>query len=144
MTIFERWHGWHGRASLLVAAGIAVVTGFFACMAAPSIGSVTVMAIGLAVFGLGMGAVYTAALYYVLEVGGHGADAGGSHEALIGIGYTVGPAIGLAASLAIANGALDQSWFDLATALGAIVVIGIGIALSRPRYRSRPERTGRG
>ena len=38
---------------------------------------------------------YTAALYYVMEVGGGEVDAGGSHEALIGIGYTVGPLCGV-------------------------------------------------
>ena len=41
--------------------------------------------------------IYTGAIYYAMAVGHSEVDAGGTHEALIGVGYTVGPACGLVA-----------------------------------------------
>ena len=46
--------------------------------------------------GVGMGAVYYAALYYGLAVGHADVDAGGTHEGLIGVGYCLGPLVALA------------------------------------------------
>lgn len=44
-----------------------------------------------------MGIIYCAALYYAMAVGHADVDAGGKHEASIGLGYGVGPLCGLAA-----------------------------------------------
>jgi hypothetical protein len=41
-----------------------------------------------------MGLTYYAALYYALAVGHAEVDAGGNFEALIGLGYCVGPLLG--------------------------------------------------
>ena len=56
------------------------------------------LAAGLVVFGVGMGLTYYAALYYSLAVGHAEVDAGGTFEALIGVGYFVGPLLGIAAA----------------------------------------------
>ncbi len=83
---------WHGRWSTLLA-GSALLAGGFAIVV--TIPSVPFIVIGLVLFGAGHGIIYYAALYYALRVGSAGIEAGGIHEALIGLGYVVGPAAGL-------------------------------------------------
>ncbi len=67
----------------------------FVCIFASG-GLITLFA-GLVIFGSGMGIAYYAALYYAMAVGRAEFDAAGTHEALIGTGYSVGPAAGLLA-----------------------------------------------
>lgn len=84
---------WHGRAMSLVVAGVLLTAGFASAVAAPNewglIG-------GLFALGLGQGTIYYSAIYYGLAVGAGEVEAGGIHEALVGAGYFMGPAIGLA------------------------------------------------
>lgn len=94
------WRGWHGSAWPVPASVAALALGLAAAAAAPSLAADlglarAVLASGLAALGLGLGAVYAAAIYYALEVGTTDVDAGGKHEALIGLGYAVGPALAL-------------------------------------------------
>jgi hypothetical protein len=97
--VMERWHGWHGRFATALLGAVALVLGFAAIvlapLGAPGAPAIACFTLGLVAFGAGAAALYTAALYYVMEVGAAGVDAGGSHEALIGLGYTIGPACGL-------------------------------------------------
>ena len=81
---------------------------------------------GLVALGIGMATIYSGALYYALVVGQAEVEAGGTHEALIGVGYTVGPLCGL-----LAIGAADaelipatDAAFEVAvlTLVGAIAV----------------------
>jgi len=98
--LLERWHGWHGRFSFALAGIAATLAGFALAVLAPQFASTwgdaarPVLLTGLALFGAGLACLYTAALYYVFELGEE--DGGGSHEALIGLGYTIGPSCGLA------------------------------------------------
>jgi hypothetical protein len=87
---------------------------------------------GLVCLGVGLGVVYYAALYYAMAVGHAQVDAGGTHEALIGAGYTVGPAAGLAGSaIAGAVGIVGVVW----------AVVGLaGIPAVRPYLAARRRR----
>jgi hypothetical protein len=103
-VLFERWGGWHGRWWLAFVAAALMLVGFAVSVTAPLSASVigngpalAQMIVGLAVCGAGLGAIYAAAFYYVMEVGDARVDAGGTHEALIGMGYCVGPLCGLGA-----------------------------------------------
>jgi len=91
----ERWHGWHGRWSFALGGIAATLAGFALAVLAPGLGASALPAVlaGLALFGVGLAGLYTAALYYVFEVGG--SEGGDSHEALIGLGYSIGPSCGL-------------------------------------------------
>ncbi|MEY3142199.1 MAG: hypothetical protein RLY21_692 [Planctomycetota bacterium] len=84
---------WHGRGTTLVVAGIMLAGGFAISVAAASEG---MLALGLVGIGAGQGVIYYCAIYYGLAVGGAKVDAGGTHEALVGAGYFLGPLLGLA------------------------------------------------
>ena len=103
----ERWHGWHGKWSTVIAGGAVLICGFALAVLAPFMNfsqntTIALVVAALAALGVGIGIIYCAALYYAMEVGAAEVDAGGIHETLIGIGYSVGPACGLAA-IAIAD-----------------------------------------
>jgi hypothetical protein len=92
---------WHGRWSALFAAGLSLTGGLVIVLLATSTVGVV---LGLALFGVGMGLTYCATLYYSLTVGHGAVDAGGGFEALVGLGYVMGPLVGLAGQ-AVAAGA---------------------------------------
>src|SRR6185436_14721736 len=94
-TLLTMWRTgfWHGRWGTLALAAGALAAGLAAVMLASSLAG---LAAGLLLFGVGMGLTYYAALYYSLAVGHAEVDAGGTFEALIGLGYCVGPLLGIA------------------------------------------------
>lgn len=122
-----RWHGWHGRWSVAWGGELLLLVGFGLVVTAPLGPAPLVRAVpGLVAFGLGMALLYTAALDYAFEVGGD--ESGGGHEALIGLGYTLGPAcglgvVGLEAAGLIATGAREP------TLLAVLVALSAGAAL---------------
>jgi hypothetical protein len=83
---------WHGRWGTLLAGGVGVCGGVALVFLAPSL---PLVVLGLALFGTGAGLTYYAALYYTLAVGHAAVDAGGTFEALIGLGYMAGPLLGI-------------------------------------------------
>ncbi len=131
-AMMERWHGWHGRwwtpgvgaCLLIVGAGAAVAS---ASLPAGTTGAMGLGA-GLVLLGIGAGMIYAVALYYAMEVGQSQVDAGGRHEALIGAGYLVGPAIGLTLTQLVAVGRLTPESFEL-TLLSLVVVIALGVTI---------------
>jgi MFS family permease len=105
MALMWKAQFWHGRWGTLMLGMMTLAVGFGLIVLGTS---VTTALVGLGVFGVGMGLIYYAALYYGLAVGHAAVDAGGMHEALIGIGYTAGPlaalgGIGLAAAMGAAS-----------------------------------------
>ncbi len=127
----QRWQGWHGRWWPAILGGGLIVVGFGVCVLSPVLdggkGGIAMMVTGLFMFGTGMATVYSAALYYGMEVQRNEADAGGSHEGLIGLGYTVGPLIGFMASEAAVRGMLPEASFE-PVMLGLVALITAGVA----------------
>ena len=136
-VMMERFHAWHGKwwhpalAMALTLAGFAAVA---LCHVAggAEYGKIILLA-GLACFGLGMAAIYAGAIYYAMEVGQAEVEAGGAHESLIGVGYTVGPAIGLGAALAVEGKALRADFLEPAVlvVIAALSVVVAGIVARR-------------
>ena len=97
--VLERWHGWHGRWSMpWIGLGLMLI-GFASCMLSPMLPSGTgtgMLIVALCITGCGIAITYYGALYYAMAVGNSEVDAGGTHEAMIGVGYTLGPLCGLA------------------------------------------------
>ena len=92
--------GWHGRAGLLAVTALALPAGALIILTVPSVPAVI---IGQMIFGAAMGTSYYAALYYAMVLKNAAVDAGGAHEAVIGLGFLAGPIAGLASrSLAAA------------------------------------------
>lgn len=100
VAILAFTHFWHGRWQGLVLAALLLCGGFTLVALAPS---VPALLAGMAAFGIGHGLLYYSALYYAMRLESAGVEAGGMHEALIGIGYIVGP------GAALAGGAWDGS-----------------------------------
>jgi len=119
--LLQRWGGWHGRWRTPAWSGSLLVAGFLGVFLT---GSVPAVIASLMMFGVGVGTIYAAGLYYAMEVGGAEVYAGGKHEAMIGIGYTIGPGLGLVA-LAIAS--QDQTGDAFAQALSLLTgLVAIG------------------
>jgi MFS family permease len=141
-AVFQRWHGWHGRWSTVGwGAGLLVLGFASAVLAAPiaraagaELGLVALVA-GLATFGVAMGVVYSAALYYAMAVGSAAVDAGGKHESLIGLGYGGGPVCGLLAGAAVSGGLVQAARFEWLV-LGLVSVVAIGMC-STALWRAR-------
>ena len=123
MLLMWRAGFWHGRwGTLLLGAGM-MTGGFALVVLSPAL---FLMLLGFGVFGAGLGVVYYAALYYAMAVGRAQIDAGGRHESLIGVGYTIGP---VAVLLGIAAGP-GTSGSDVATAEGVAIVTSVWILVA--------------
>jgi MFS family permease len=97
--------GWHGRRGPIAFAIVALPLGFALVLFGRGVTSVIS---GELLFGVAMGFLYTAALFYAQLVKNASVDAGGAHEALIGLGYALGPGAGLI-GVALSQGAGPSS-----------------------------------
>lgn len=134
------WHGWHGRWSVAVLGGLMLLAGFglavFSPLAAEA-GEGTIalgralLGVGLVLLGLGVGVIYAGAIAYAMEVGSSEVHAAGKHEAMIGMGYTVGPACVMLASWPAVRmiGGHDRfEWVVVAGVwLAALALVGYGL-----------------
>jgi hypothetical protein len=120
---------WHGRGESLAVAGAFLAGGFALAVAARGEGT---LALGLIGIGLGQGVIYYSAIYYGLAVGGAKVEAGGTHEALVGAGYFLGPLLGIATfSLGFGPSAF------IGVVLGALAVGFVASVLRAGRARSQ-------
>ncbi|MFG0331688.1 MAG: MFS transporter [Phycisphaerales bacterium] len=124
--------GWHGRWGTLLGGGLFTIGGFALVLWAPGVAAVVA---GLAAYGIGQGMVYYAALYYGMAVGHAEVESGGAHEAVIGVGYSIGPMLALAARAALPVRP------DLGVLIGVGVLVAAGsLAAFRPYARARAKR----
>jgi len=123
---------WHGRWGTLVAATGALVGGVVMVLLGSRLETVVA---GLALFGSGMGLIYYAALYYSMATGHAAVDAGGAFEALIGVGYCLGPLLGLAGHAAAPARAPSATMI-----FTAIVTALVATAAARPYLAARGQR----
>jgi hypothetical protein len=91
---FRLYRGWVGCPYFLALQCFALPSGFLLALLGPNLAAVVA---GELIFGFAVGGAYYAAIYYALVVKNASVEAGGGHEALIGTGFTVGPALGLLA-----------------------------------------------
>lgn len=136
------YRGWHDRAAPLIGVLLGLPAGFVLVLSAASLPAVLA---GELIFGLAAGLTYYMALYYAMVVKNASVDAGGAHEGLIGMGFAVGPALGLAAGAAGRHAALAPlvvAWPFGAYAVGAaplFAVCAAGAILAAVRmHRAKP------
>jgi Na+/melibiose symporter-like transporter len=115
--------GWHGRRWPIAGTIVLLPIGLFAVLYGGDIGLIIV---GELIFGLAMGMVYYASIYYAVVVRNADVGAGGGHEGLIGAGFAIGPAAGLAGV-----GLQRVLGSKLAgTLVGLLPVLAVGMAMA--------------
>lgn len=112
------WPGWHYRFRWLLAAYLGLAATFAVILMVPNLG---VMLAAEMVLGVALGLIYYSSLFYSMDVGDTKGEHGGIHEAAIGLGNFVGPAVG-AASLHF----LPQSANSGALAVSVLLLCGLG------------------
>ncbi len=132
-AVLERWDRWHGRWWLPLTGLATLLLGFSVLVLAPiqlpPQSALAAFVVGLGLFGIGVGVIYSASLYYAMSVGSAQVDAGGTHETLIGVGYTAGPLCGLVAAMLTNRGLVPDGWrtgtlmLAITSALAALVTI---------------------
>ncbi|HEU5397622.1 MAG TPA: MFS transporter [Verrucomicrobiae bacterium] len=89
-----QWTAWHYRFRWLSAAFAFLILSFAAILMSPNL---TVLVVAQLFFGATIGLMYYSSLFYSMDAGDTRGEHGGIHEAAIGLGNCVGPAIGAAA-----------------------------------------------
>jgi hypothetical protein len=131
-----RTHFWHGRWETLAAASAALAGGLALVLLA---GTAPVLIAGLLVYGAGMGLTYYASLYYAMAVGHGAVEAGGTFESLIGLGYCVGPLLGIGGHAVAGPERAGRATVALTWMLAAVAARGV----VRPYLAARQVRAAR-
>jgi MFS family permease len=120
--------GWHGRRAPIALAIVSLPLGFGLVLFGSS---VPAMIAGECLFGGAAGFLYTAALYYAQVVENASVDAGGAHEALIGVGYALGPSAGLiGTALSHGAGPGERAYIQgMSVATLPLIVLCVAVAL---------------
>lgn len=130
--------GWRGR-KLPIVISIAVLPAAFLLILFG--GNVATIVLGELLFGACSGLLYTAALYYAQVVKNASVEAGGAHEGLIGVGFALGPLVGLVAQLL--QRSAGSRMLSVLVSLGPVCLVLTGLALSSLRRSGRlSSRTG--
>jgi MFS family permease len=85
------WTGWHYRFGWLLGAFLALIVSFATLLLSANL---WLSALAQIVFGVAVGLIYYSSLFYSMDAGEAKGEHGGIHEAAIGAGLFVGPAIG--------------------------------------------------
>ncbi|MGO8688421.1 MAG: MFS transporter [Thermoguttaceae bacterium] len=122
-----QWTGWHYRFRWLLGAFAGLTASFSLLLLTHNLG---LLVAAQTVFGVSVGLIYYSSLFYSMDVGQTKGEHGGVHEAMIGMGICLGPAVG-ALSLYLAPGSPSAGVYTV-TALLACGLAGlIGLRLRR-------------
>ena len=117
-VVLWRWTGWHYRFRWLVTSFLLLIASFATILVAPNLAVVMVAQI---IFGMVIGLIYYSSLFYSMDASDTKGEHGGIHEAAIGIGNCLGPAIG-ASALWLAPGIPTMG----AWAVSGLLTLGFG------------------
>jgi predicted MFS family arabinose efflux permease len=92
-VVLWRWTDWHYRFRWLAASFAILILSFATILLSPNL---AVLIIAQIFFGGAIGLIYYSSLYYSMDGGDAKSEHGGIHEAAIGLGNCVGPAMGAA------------------------------------------------
>jgi len=122
------WKGWHFKVRWLLAAQATLTVCFALLLLRPN--PLTLVCTQI-VFGLATAFVYASSLYYAMHVSDGAGGHAGMHEALIGVGIAIGPAIGALA------GTGSDSTTRIGGSVSLVLALGIGamalLAVRRPQ-----------
>jgi predicted MFS family arabinose efflux permease len=120
-VVMWKWPGWHYRFRWLLGGYLLLIAGFASVLTADGL---LWLGVGQVAFGLAVGVLYYASLFYSMDVGEARAEQGGIHEAMMGAGNFLGPGIG-ALSLLI----VPQSQYAGVWSVSGLLVIGLALLL---------------
>ena len=128
---------WHNRVGLLALCLVMLPLTFVGILVSAAMFKSTVMVVAFSLaFGVVECLIYYAALYYGMVVLNASVDAGGAHEGLIGLGYTLGPAAALVGQqLVHVSPMFRQPWGEMIALVPMAVVFIVGAA--RPLWQLR-------
>jgi MFS family permease len=129
-AVLGAWLGWRGRAWPLLLSIALLPLSFAAILFGTSL---PLLLCGEVLFGVASGITYTASLYYALLVKNASVDAGGAHEGLIGLGFALGPLIGLAGQAL--SPALGNTLLATLASLAPVALLSTLLALRALRPR---------
>ena len=94
-VLLWQWRGWHYRFGWLLLAFVLLIGSFMLLLLTSQLWLVVLAQV---FFGFATGLIYYSSLFYSMDVGGETqGEHGGLHEAAVGAGIFVGPAVGAAA-----------------------------------------------
>lgn len=128
-----RWTGWHYRFRWLLVAFLALILSLGTLLLSRQYWPLVVAQL---CFGVAVGLIYYSSLFYSMDVGETQGEHGGLHEAMIGSGICIGPAIG-AAGLLLAPGVPQAGAF----AVLALLTGGLGALLGLRFKATRSRRS---
>jgi len=116
--VLWRWTAWHYRFRWLVAAFALLIFAFATILVAPSL---LIVLLAQVVFGLCIGLIYYSSLFYAMDASDTKGEQGGIHEAAIGLGNCLGPAIGASAMMLMPGNGSIGAW-----AVSGLLTLGFG------------------
>jgi predicted MFS family arabinose efflux permease len=121
-VVMWQWPGWHYRFRWLLGGYLLLILGFATVLTADGL---LWLGVGQVAFGLAVGVLYYASLFYSMDVGEARAEQGGIHEAMMGAGNFVGPGIGALSLLAAPHSPNAGVWsVSGVLAIGLVVLLG--------------------
>jgi len=90
-VVLWQWTGWHYRFRWLLGAFLGLMVSFSLLLLSHSVG---LLSAAQSLFGISTGLIYYSSLFYSMDVGETKGEHGGLHEAMIGAGMCLGPAVG--------------------------------------------------
>ena len=134
---------WHTRPRVLLWAAVAMLVAYFGMTLPPTHGAwpaadlVSLIA-WQALLGVALGMIYSGSLYFGMVLSEGSTEHGGYHEALIGLGWVLGPAAGAAAQLVRPDDVrVGVAAVGAVIAASVITVLITAIAMSRPNGAGR-------
>jgi MFS family permease len=112
------WEGWHYRFRWLAAAFVMLIVSFAAILMSPNF---AILITAQIFFGAAIGLMYYSSLFYSMDASDTRGEHGGVHEAVIGLGNCVGPAVG-----ALSLQFLPQYANSGAIAVSVLLLCGFG------------------
>lgn len=117
-VVLWRWPGWHYRFGWLALAFVALIFSFAGILIIPHL---AVLLAAQIVFGAAIGLIYYSSLFYSMDTSEAKSEHGGVHEAAIGAGNCLGPALGALSLQFAAQNTNAGAW-----AVTGLLAVGLG------------------
>lgn len=129
-VLLWRWPYWHYRFSWLMGAYLSLLISFLVILLVPNLAIIMIAQI---FFGLASGLVYYSSLFYSMDVGDTKGEHGGFHEAAIGVGLCLGPALAASAMTLMPQAPQSGAWTV------GIILAGGAVSLGWLRLKLRQD-----